>query len=106
MQTQLELAKTELRDEARQAGRTAGMFGAAAIAGYMALVLLSFAVAWGLATVMNPGWAFLIVGAIYAIAAAVLYMQGRERARDIRLVPEKTARSVKEDVQWARQKIS
>ena len=106
MQTQLELAKTEMRDEARRAGRTAGIFGAAGVAGYMALVLLSFAVAWGLATLMNPGWAFLIVGALYAIAGAVLYMQGRERAKDINFVPEQTAKSVKEDVQWARHKIS
>lgn len=106
MQTQLELAKTEMRDEARRAGRVAGMFGAAAVAGYMALLLLSFAIAWGLATVMNAGWAFLIVGVVYAFASALLYMQGRERARDVKLVPEQTAASVKEDVQWARQKIS
>ena len=106
MQTQLELAKTELRNEARKTGRTAAMFGGAAVAGYMALLLLSFAVAWGLATVMNPGWAFLIVGVVYAFTAALLYMQGRERARDIKFVPEQTAESVKEDVQWARQKIS
>jgi uncharacterized membrane protein YqjE len=106
IQTQLQLAKTELRDEARQAGRTAGIFGAAGVAGYMALLLLSFAVAWGLATVMNPGWAFLIVGVLYAIGAAILYFQGRERARHVKLVPEQTAESVKEDVQWARQKIS
>jgi hypothetical protein len=46
------------------------------------------------------------VGAVYAIAAAVLYAQGRKRAKDINLVPEQTAESVKEDVQWARQKIS
>jgi uncharacterized membrane protein YqjE len=106
MQTQLELAKTEIRDEARKTGRTVAIFGGAGVAGYMALVLLSFAAAWGLATVMNPGWAFLIVGALYAIAAAVLYAQGRTRAKDINLVPEQTAESVKEDVQWARQKIS
>ena len=104
--TQIELAKTEMRNEASKAGRVAGMFGGAAVAGYMALVLLSFAAAWGLANVMNEGWAFLIVGAVYAIVAGVLYLRGRTRARDVNLVPEGTVESIKEDVQWARQKMS
>jgi len=104
--TQIELAKVEVRSEARKAGRTAGMFGGAAVAGYMALLLLSFAAAWGLENVMDAGWAFLIVGAVYAIAAAVLFARGRDRVNDLKPVPEQTVASVKEDVQWARQKLS
>lgn len=106
LRAQLELAKVELRSEARKAGETARFFGGAAVAGYMALLLLSFAVAWGLATVMNAGWAFLIVGAVYAAAAAILFLLGRERARDVHPVPQQTIDSVKEDVQWARQNLS
>jgi uncharacterized membrane protein YqjE len=106
MKTQVELAKVEIRTEARKAGRTAGMFGGAALAGYMALLLLSFAVVWGLENVMDAGLAFLIVGAVYAIAAAVLYVRGRDRAKTVNLKPEQTVDSVKEDVQWARQKLS
>jgi uncharacterized membrane protein YqjE len=104
--TQIELAKVEVRNEARKAGRTAGMFGGAAVAGYMALLLLSFAVAWGLENVMDAGLAFLIVGAAYAIAAGVLFLRGRDRMSDLKPVPEQTVASVKEDVQWARQKLS
>jgi len=104
--TQIELAKVEVRNEARKAGRTAGMFGAAAVAGYMALLLLSFAVAWGLENVMDAGLAFLIVGAAYAAAAGVLFLRGRDRMSDLKPVPEQTVASVKEDVQWARQKLS
>jgi uncharacterized membrane protein YqjE len=106
MRTQIELAKVEVRGEARKAGRTAGMFGGAAVAGYMALLLVSFAAAWGLANVMNEGWAFLIVGVVYAIVAYVLYLRGRDRAKQMNVVPEQTVDSVKEDVQWARQKLS
>jgi uncharacterized membrane protein YqjE len=104
--TQVELAKVEIRDEARKAGRAAGMFGAAGFAGYMAIVLLSFAIAWGLENVMDAGFAFLIVGAAWAIAAAALYSIARERAKTVNLMPEQTVESVKEDVQWARQKLS
>jgi uncharacterized membrane protein YqjE len=103
--TQIELAKTEIRNEAAKAGRVAGMFGGAALAGYMALLLLSFAAAWGLANVMNEGWAFLIVGVVYAIVGGLLYLRARTQARDVNLVPEGTVESIKEDVQWARQKM-
>lgn len=106
MRTQIELAKVEVREEARKAGRTAGMFGGAAVAGYMALLLVSFAAAWGLANVINEGWAFLIVGVVYAIAAYVMYLRGRDRAKEMNVVPGQTVDSVKEDVQWARQKLS
>jgi uncharacterized membrane protein YqjE len=106
LQTQVELAKVELRDEASKVGKTAGMFGGAGAAAYFAVLMLSFALAWGLATVMNPGWAFLIVGALYAVVAAVLYLQARQRARDVNLIPEQAVASFKEDVQWARQKLS
>ena len=106
LRTQVELAKIEIKGEARKAGKTAGMFGAAAVTGHMALLLLSFAAAWALENVMDAGLAFFIVGVVYAIAAAVLYAQGRERAKAVNMVPEQTVESVKEDVQWSRQKLS
>lgn len=106
LQTQVDLAKVEIKREATKAGKIGGMFGGAALAGYMALLLLSFAAAWGLANVMNEGWAFLIVGAVYAIVGGVLYARARERSKDLNLVPEQTVASLKEDVQWARQKLS
>ena len=106
VRTQTELAKTEIRAQANNAKRAAGAFGGAAIAGYMALLLLSFAAAWGLSEVVPEGVAFLIVGVIYAVVAGFLFMRGRERAREFSIVPEETVESVKEDVQWAQQKIS
>lgn len=106
LQTQLELVKVELRDDVQQVGKTAGMFGGAAAAAYFALLLLSFAAAWGLATVMNTGLAFLIVGLAYALVAGVLYVQARNRAKSIDLVPTQTVASFKEDMEWARQKFS
>ena len=106
LQTQLELVKVELRDDVQQVGKTAGMFGGAAAAGYFALLLLSFAAAWGLATVMNTGLAFLIVGLAYALVAGVLYVQARNRAKSLDLVPTQTVASLKEDMEWARQKFS
>ena len=106
VRTQTELARSEMRAQADKAKRVAGAFGAAAITGYMALVMLSFAAAWGLSEIVPEGIAFLIVGVLYAVAAAVLYVRGRDRAKVMSLVPQDTVESLKEDVQWARQKMS
>ena len=106
VRAQTELAKSEIRTQADKAKRAAGAFGGAALAAYMALVLLSFAAAWGLSEVVPEGVAFLIIGLIYAAIAAVMYLRGRERAREFSIVPEETVQSMKEDVQWAQQKIS
>jgi len=106
VRTQTELAKTEIRTQTDKAKVAAGAFGAAAVAGYMALLLLSFAAAWGLSEVMPAGVAFLIVGVFYAAVAAILYLRGRRQVEALNLVPEQTIESVKEDVQWAQRKMS
>lgn len=99
---ELELARAEIREEIGKAGKAGGMFGGGAVAGYMALVLLSFAAAWGLAAAMPRGVAFLLVGLVYAAAAAVLYMQGRKKLAEVNAVPQQTVETVKEDVEWAK----
>jgi hypothetical protein len=99
---ELALAKVELKEEISKAGRVGGMFGGAALAGYMTVVLLSFAAAWGLAEVMAVGWAFLIVAAIWGAAAAFLYLRAREHLQKVHPKPELTIDTLKEDVQWAK----
>jgi hypothetical protein len=101
----LELAKTELRQEAKDAGRAAGSYAGAGIAAMFALLLLSFAAAWGLDAVMPTGFAFLIVGLVWTVAAAVLALVGRKSAESVGK-PEDTIESLKEDVEWARQRRS
>jgi uncharacterized membrane protein YqjE len=101
----LELVKVELREEAKNAGRAAGMFGGAAVTAFFAVLLLSFAAAWGLAEVIPTGFAFLIVGLVYAVVAAVLALVGRNRAAEIGK-PDDTIAELKEDVEWARQRRS
>jgi hypothetical protein len=105
MRQEVELAKTEIRDEARRAGKAGGMLGAAAIAGYFCLLLLSFAAAWGLSEVVPEGVAFLIVAAVYGIAAAALFLTGRRRLREVHPVPDDTVETLKEDVQWAKAQL-
>ncbi len=101
--TQLELAKVEIKEEVGRAGKGAGMVTGGALAAYLAVALLSFAIAWGLAEVMPTGFAFLLVGIAWAAGAAVLLSTGRNQLRTVHPVPEQTKETIKEDVEWAKQ---
>jgi len=99
---EVELAKVELKEEVRKASRAGGMFGGAAFAGYMTVVLLSFAAVWGLAEVMAVGWAFLIVAVVWAAVAVFLYLRGRAAFQNVDLKPQQTLTTLKEDLRWAK----
>ena len=105
VRTELELAKAEVREEAKSSGKAAGMLGAAGLAAHFALLFVSLALAWGLTEIMPEGFAFLLVGILYAVAAAVLASQGKKRMQAVR-PPENTIETVKEDVQWAKARMS
>lgn len=91
---EVELAKAELRQSAKRAGKGAGMFGGAGVAGHLVLLFLSLAVWWWLAALVGGGWSALIVAAVWAVVAAVLAMRGRSELRAVEGAPE-TADSVK-----------
>lgn len=97
---EVELAKVELKQEATKAGKAAGMLGVAGFAGYLAIVLLSFAAVFGLANVIDAGWAALIVAVVWAIVGAVLYTTGRKRLKTVDPMPRRTVDTIKEDAQW------
>jgi hypothetical protein len=97
---EVDLAKVEIKQEASKAGKAAGLLGAAGFAGYLAVVLLSFAAVFGLANVMDAGWAALIVAVVWAIVGGVLFVTGRTRLKTIDPVPHRTVGTLKEDAQW------
>jgi len=98
---EVELAKAELAEKGKQIGVGGAMFGGAAVAGWMGLAALTACLILLLALAM-PGWvAALIVAAIWGAVAGVLALRGRDRIKQgTPPVPEQTIESVKEDVQW------
>jgi uncharacterized membrane protein len=78
------------------------VLGAGALVAYLGLGLLAMAAAWGLAEVVDAGWAFLIVGLLVAVTGGVLLMTGRNQLREVRPVPDETVETLKEDARWAR----
>jgi hypothetical protein len=100
--TQVELAKVEIKEELTHAGKGAGMLTGGLLAAYLALILLSFATAWGLAAVMPDGFAFLIVSVVWTAIAAMLATAGRKELRAVHPVPPQSKQALEEDIQWAR----
>jgi hypothetical protein len=104
---ELELAKAEMKVEAQKAGKTAASFGAAAVAGYFALFFASWTLLYILKSAFDSfAWAALVVTALYAVAAAVLYKRARATARTLNPKPEQTVQSLKEDAEWAHNRSS
>lgn len=90
---EIELAKAEAKESATKAGKGAGMFGGAGLAGYFVLLFLSIALWWGLGNATGHAWSALIVAAIWAVLALVLVMVGRKEFQSIRGMP-RTAETV------------
>jgi uncharacterized membrane protein YqjE len=94
MRQELELAKVEVKEEAKKAGQGAGMFGAAGFAGYMVLMFLSFALWWALENVMDAGLAALIVAILWAVIGAVAFVMGRKKFQAVHPKPERTVETL------------
>jgi hypothetical protein len=105
LQKELELAKTEVQEQASRAAKAGALFGGGAGAGYFALLLLSFAAAWGLAELIPTPLGFVVVGLVYAIVAAVLFARGRRQAKTIK-PPTQAVQTIKQDVQVAKESLS
>ncbi len=101
LRKEVELAKIETKEQLGRAAKVGVTFSAAGMAGFFALQLLSLAAAWGLAAVLPTGVAFLIVGLVYGVVAAVLLVRAKSQASDVNMVPQQTVATLKEDVQWA-----
>jgi hypothetical protein len=69
-------------------------------------VMLSFAAAWALTAIMPTGWAFFAVGVVLGVIAAAMALQGRRPLREFHPVPQETAETLKEDVQWLKSRKS
>lgn len=99
---EMDLAKTELKAEATNAAKGAGMFGGAGIAGFLTLFFLSFALTYALAEAMPISVAALITGLLWGATAAALGLIGKNRIHEANPPFPKTTQTLKEDLQWAK----
>ncbi len=100
VRSEIELAKVEIKADAQNAGKGAGMFAGAALFGLFGLHLLLFAAAWGIYAAGLPAWAgFLIIGAVVLIIAAVLALVGKKAIGKVKGKPERTIQNAQDTVE-------
>jgi Flp pilus assembly protein TadB len=99
---EIDLAKSEMKQEVSKLGKGAGMLGAAGLAGYFTLFFLSFALTYLLDNWMPVELAALIVALLWGIVAAVLAARGRKEIKRANPQLPVTQQTIKEDVQWAK----
>jgi uncharacterized membrane protein YqjE len=99
---EIELARAELQQKGKLAGKGAGMLGGAAIAALLALGALTAALIVLLDDAMATWVAALIVMALWAIVALVLAKAGQKSLQKATPPAPQTVETVKEDIQWAK----
>jgi Flp pilus assembly protein TadB len=104
MRSEVRLARAEMTEKARQAGKAGGMLGGAAVAGLMAAACLVVAAIAALALAMPVWLAALIMAVLLGSIGAAAYAGGRARLRRVKPVPERTVQTIKDDVEWAKQR--
>ena len=88
------LAKAEITQSAKKAGKGAGFLGGAGATGYLALVFLSLTIMFALAVLFDNDvpaayiWAALIVTVIWAVVAAILAARGRKELQTVQGAPQ------------------
>jgi uncharacterized membrane protein YqjE len=100
---EIDLAKAEMTERGKQAGKGAGILGAAALVGLLAAGALTACLIAALDLAMATWLAALVVTVVFGAIAAALAMTGRKQIQEAAPpVPEQAIDSVKEDVQWAK----
>jgi len=96
---EIQLAKTELVTKLKEAGVGAGFLVGAALFGFFLLAVLITAGVLGLATVVAPWLAALIVAAVLLVITGVLALLGvKALKKGVPPVPKQAVDSVKADV--------
>jgi hypothetical protein len=103
---EVRLAKAEVSEKVGKAGKAAGLFGGAAVAGLMGLAALIGAGIAGLALIMPLWMSAALVGILLAAIGGILYALGKTRLTAIDPVPERTVQTIKDDVQWAKHRTT
>jgi hypothetical protein len=93
LRQEVELAKAEVQQSAKRAGKGAGMLTGAAVAGYFVVLFASLALWWAIGAATGLGWSALIVAVIWAVIGAILALVGRKELRAVRGLP-RTASTV------------
>jgi membrane protein len=106
LQQEITLAKTELKEKAAVAGKSAGLIAGGGLIAYGGLLGIVAAVVLALIEMGLPPWAGALIGGIVIAAIGYLLIRsglGRLSAQEFK--PQQTIETLKEDAQWLRTQV-
>ena len=103
VQSQIRLAKAEVTDELRGVKSAALSLAITALAGTFTVLFLLLSAMYALSLVM-PSWqaALVVAGAMALVTIGAALLRSRSNKPGKKFAP-RTAKSVKEDLEWAKQ---
>ena len=105
IRSEFRLAKVELKEEALRASKPVATFGIGMVFGFYGIGFLLLSLVLWLTTLMSVWLAALLVGAGLAIVAIALMSSGGKKLKHVNPTPDKTIRSLEENVLWMKHPI-
>jgi Putative Actinobacterial Holin-X, holin superfamily III len=99
---EIDLAKAEVTQKGKEAGKGAGLLAGGAVVGLLGAGTLVAFIVLALNRAIADWLAALIVAVVLLALAAALALAGRNRLRQATPPAPQTVETVKEDVQWAK----
>jgi hypothetical protein len=112
---EVQLARTEMTEKISRLTRNLISVGAGGFVAYLGGLALMAALILGIRDLANISlaWSALIVGGILAIIGYVMLQRGLKELKEVEVAPRRTVenvkedvRSIKDDVQWAKEQRS
>jgi len=101
---EVELARHEITRSLTELGRNAAIIVVGGIVAYAGFIVLLLGIAWALAEAGLSLWlGLLLVGLIVVVVGAVLAFYAIQQMRQAKVMPEKTVKTVQDNVRWAKE---
>ena len=105
VRAEVRLARVEIAEELQNAKRGAVMMAAAGAVALLGCGVILLAAVYGLALVMAPWAAALVVGIATLVIAGISASVGAKAIKRVTLPPTKVVESIQETVQWAKTRV-
>ena len=103
---EVQLATTEMTHKASRAAQEVGMIVVGGLVAYAGLLaILASVIVWLAAAGLGWWQAALLVGVIVAVIGGLLVQRGLAALKHADLAPRKTMETLKEDTQWAKDRM-
>ena len=100
------LAKAEIQETVTRVIKDAAMIVVGGFVAYTGLLVLIAAAVLALALVVAPWLSALIVGVVIIAIGAILLLRGINDFQNVSMAPERTVRTLKEDAEVVKEKLS